>query len=131
MRTPILLALFAVCNAIFAQSGSDGNAHQGFVSAKYPGGLEMMYETVQRNLKYPRKEKRAGMEGVVEVSFSVDTAGRVDSIVVERGLSDACDAAAVKAMGALSEWTPAEHNGKPVALRFTMPVVFRLNQEKQ
>lgn len=85
------------------------------------GGIEAL----QRRIRYPDEARRAGTRGRVFVQFVVDEQGIPTDIQVVRGIGDGCDEAAVGAV-ALSRFTPGRLNGRPVRVRMSLPVTFRL-----
>ena len=84
------------------------------------GGIERLQQSIQ----YPDFELRNGIEGRVIVSFVVDEDGVPWDVSVARGVSLGLDGAAVEAVRA-ARFTPGEQNGRPVAVRFTLPVTCR------
>jgi TonB family protein len=77
--------------------------------------------------RYPRSEFPA--EATCELSFIVDTRGRIETVsVTEESRADSCtppfEAAALKAA---RRWrfTPAEHAGEPVKAKFVLRVKFK------
>jgi TonB family protein len=85
------------------------------------GGLA----SIQRAVRYPALAKKAGIEGRVIVQFVVDEQGRVVDPVVARGLGAGCDEEAVRAVRR-ARFKPGERRGKPVKVKMSLPVVFRL-----
>ena len=85
------------------------------------GGLEGL----QSRVEYPEFARRAGIEGQVVVQFVVDERGNVVDPVVLRSPNDLLSEAAVKAVQE-SRFTPGQQRGRPVKVRFAVPVTFRL-----
>src|SRR5690606_31279090 len=86
------------------------------------GGIQGL----QSRIQYPEMARRAGIEGRVFVQFVVDEQGRPSNIAVVRGIGGGCDEAAVAAVRA-SSFTPGRQRGRPVKVRMSLPVTFRLN----
>ena len=86
------------------------------------GGLEEL----QRRVEYPRLAREAGIEGRVFVQFVVDERGNVVDPVVTRSPSDLLSEAALKAVRA-SKFQPGSQRGRPVKVRFSLPVHFVLD----
>jgi protein TonB len=86
------------------------------------GGLAGLAEKV----RYPDDAKRAGIQGRVFLQFVVERDGSVVNPVVVRGIGAGCDEAALEALRA-STFTPGKQRGKNVAVKMSLPVVFRLN----
>ena len=85
------------------------------------GGLAALAQTVV----YPEAARRAGVEGRVVVQFVVDETGAVRDPVAVRSDSDLLSQAAVDAVRQ-QRFTPGRVEGRPVKVRFAVPVTFRL-----
>jgi periplasmic protein TonB len=85
------------------------------------GGLEGL----QGRIRYPEMARRAGIEGTVFVQFVVDEEGRVLNPEVVRGIGGGADEAALEAVRQ-SRFTPGQQRGRPVRVRMSLPVRFRL-----
>ena len=88
---------------------------------KLIGGLDGL----QSRVVYPELAKRADIDGVVFIQFVVDEAGRVVDPVVTRSPSDLLSDAALDALRA-SRFTPGQQRGRPVKVRYALPVRFVL-----
>jgi len=82
-------------------------------------------QQIYKHLKYPEIAQKAGIEGRVVVQFVVNENGKVVQPVVVRGIGGGCDEAAVGAIQKL-DFTPGMQRGRPVKVRMTVPVVFKL-----
>lgn len=85
------------------------------------GGIERLYELIE----YPAIARQAGMEGMVVVQFVVTPDGLPADPVVARSAGEALDRAAIDAVMKLT-FTPGKQRGRPVPVRFAIPVRFRL-----
>ncbi|WP_412063646.1 energy transducer TonB [Rubrivirga sp. IMCC45206] len=85
------------------------------------GGIE----DLQRRVEYPEFARRAGIEGQVVVQFVVDERGNVVDPVAVRSPNELLSEAAIKAVRE-SRFTPGQQRGRPVKVRFAVPVTFRL-----
>ncbi|MBP8823264.1 MAG: energy transducer TonB [Flavobacteriales bacterium] len=93
---------------------------------EFPGGMAKMYQYLQNNTKYPDMEFDAGIQGKVFVEFVVEKDGDISDVKVRRGISPGLDKEAVRAVKSMPKWSPGKMNGKPVKVRFTIPVDFKL-----
>jgi TonB family protein len=96
-------------------------------SPAYVGGYGAMMEIIRKNMRYPVAARRAGIDGIVELSFVVKTDGTIADIWVKKGISKECDEEAVRVASLLTEWTPGKLRGKPENVRFNLPIKFKLN----
>lgn len=84
---------------------------------------------LSENLVYPQAERQAGTEGRVILAFTIGTDGRLGDIEIVRSAgSKALDDAAVAAVSKSPAWTPGKVGGEPVAVRFSMPIVFQISE---
>jgi len=82
---------------------------------------------LQARLTYPDLAIRAGIEGQVVVQFVVDERGNVVDPVVARTPSEMLSQAALDAIME-SHFTPGQQRGRPVRVRFAVPVSFELTK---
>jgi len=85
------------------------------------GGIEGL----QKRVKYPEIAKKAGVEGTVFLQFVVDENGNVVDPAVVKGIGAGCDEAALEAIKT-AKFKPGKQRGKPVKVKFSLPVRFRL-----
>lgn len=93
---------------------------------EFPGGVEALAAFIKKEVKYPKKAKRAGIEGQVVVGFIVDKDGSVTDVVVAKGVDPLLDEEAMRAVRLMPKWKPGLQNGKPVKTKFNLPVRFKL-----
>jgi protein TonB len=78
--------------------------------------------------EYPEDARKAKVQGKVILQALIDREGRVAEVEVLRSVPE-FPSLAEAAVEAVSQWRyePAERNGKPVAVYFTIVVEFKLN----
>lgn len=89
---------------------------------EFPGGSAAMFTYIRQNIQYPKEA--GGQEGRVILQFTVDTLGQLHGVTVARGRHPALDEEAVRVVQSMPAWTPGEHAGRKVAVRYTLPVAF-------
>jgi TonB family protein len=87
-----------------------------------PGRTKFIFYT----LKYPKQALVDGVEGQVSVSFLIDTDGNVSDPKIEKGVREDLDKEAVRVVGLMPRWTPAQKNNQPIAVRYTMNIIFNI-----
>ena len=93
------------------------------------GGVEKFLERwVYEYIKYPDSAVRNGISGTVIAEFIVDEKGKVRDVQVVRGLDDEIDAQVVKVISASPKWKPAILQDKPVSVKISVPVEFKLTK---
>ena len=118
---------------------------------QYPGGVQELMKFLSNNIKYPVEAEHYGVEGRVLVSFFVGTDGMVFDMTVAKAelknrLSDKkfskytdidkyamrekgewqLKEEALRVVGKMPNWQPAMRRGKPVRVKYTLPVSFKL-----
>jgi protein TonB len=92
----------------------------------YIGGYEEMMNFVMRHLRYPASARQAGAEGTVFVQFLVNKDGSLSDIETIRSVHPALDAEAERVIELMPPWKPGRQKGKPVTVRFVLPIKFKL-----
>lgn len=78
-----------------------------------------------KKIKYPSMAKQTNIEGKVYAMAYVDEKGNVDKVKIIKGLGAGCDEEVVRVLET-SKFKPGQHEGKPVKVKTTVSVVFKL-----
>ncbi len=94
---------------------------------EYPGGFAEMGKFVSKNIRIPDSIDNA-MCVSVHTSFVVNTDGSLSDIKILKCLPDCppCAEETIRVIKLMPKWKPGISNGKPVAVRFTIPMRFGL-----
>jgi len=93
---------------------------------EFPGGMAALTAYLGKNIVYPVIAQENGIAGRVTVSFVVNQDGSIVDAVVARPIDPALDREALRVVNSMPRWTPGKQRGKAVRVRYTVPVVFRL-----
>lgn len=85
------------------------------------GGMGNLYV----NIEYPKRAREQGIQGELELEFTVRPDGSVHNVEVVDSLHPLCDSAAVEGVRSV-KFVPAKHDGRPIPIRMKLPVRFRL-----
>ena len=96
---------------------------------QFPGGQGVMMKYLAANIKYPASAVKAKKQGRVIVAFVIQKDGSVTNARIVRSVDPELDAEALRIVKAMPNWTPGTQDGKPVNVRYTIPVVFSLYKE--
>ena len=96
------------------------------VGAEYTGGMKQLYVMIANRLDYPIYARKNNIEGKVFISFIVSKYGFPHSFRVVKGIGGGCDEEALRVLGYMGKWNPGMKNGKPVAMKYVLPVIFNL-----
>ncbi len=81
---------------------------------------------VGSQIVYPQDAIDQKLEGRVILQFTVNKEGEVKDVKVLRGVNELLDAEAVRVVSSSPKWESGAQNGIPVAVKYTFPVVFKL-----
>ena len=90
------------------------------------GGMAGLMQFLSKNIKYPQIAQENGTQGRVTVQFVVNKDGSIVDAVVLRGVDPYLDKEALRVVNLMPKWKPGKQRGKPVRVRYTVPVMFRL-----
>ena len=93
---------------------------------EFPGGHTSLLKYLTTRIKYPIIAQENGIQGRVSCSFVVDTDGSLRNIKVTRGIDPSLDEEAVRVIREMPKWNPGIQNDMAVAVKYTVPVTFRL-----
>jgi len=93
---------------------------------QYPGGDGELMGYLARNVRYPIEAQKSGTQGKVIAGFVVSSTGKVIHPEILRSADPYLDKEALRVISTFPDFVPGEQNGKKVATRYTIPVIFRL-----
>lgn len=92
----------------------------------FPGGDAALFQYLGKNIKYPTIPAEMGTQGRVIVQFVVDKDGTITNPVVVKSVDAYLDKEALRVINAMPKWTPGRQRNQPVRVKYTLPVMFRL-----
>ena len=99
---------------------------------EFPGGMQALMDFLRENIKYPRISRDSGSQGRVIVRFIVNSDGSIQDVEVAESSGDIyLDKEAVRVVGMMPKWIPGREEGKPVRVKFVLPVNFRLGDDDE
>ncbi len=125
----LLFALFLV-QFSFAQSQEKEILLEAEVNPEFPGGEDAMMAYFSKNINYPTKEKENNITGKVIARFAIMQDGSVDKITILSQTPKAFNDEVIRVLKLMPKWKPGMQLGKPVAVYFTIPIMFHLEDSK-
>lgn len=92
----------------------------------FGNGTADLMKYLSANIKYPTVSAEQGVQGKVVVQFVVGTHGEILNPVVVKSVDPYLDKEAIRVIGSMPKWKPGKQRGKAVRVKYTVPVVFRL-----
>ena len=120
----LTIGCFIVITALPAQQSVIDDEGVYLMCEKMPelvGGMDAL----QKKIRYPLQAKSLGVQGVVYVQSIINEKGKIIKPKVVKKLGAGCDEEAVRVLKK-SKFKPGYDKGKPVKVRFTLPIFFRL-----
>ena len=94
---------------------------------EFPGGQQALFKYLSENVKYPVIAQENGIQGRVICQFVVNKDGSIVDVEVVRSGGDASlDKEAIRVIKTMPKWKPGKQRGKPVRVKYTVPVNFKL-----
>jgi protein TonB len=90
------------------------------------GGQTAIVAAIQRAVKYPAPALRAGVEGRVFASFTVNAKGDIVDLKIVKGLGSGIDEETLRAIKTLPRFIPGKQNGREVSVSFTVPITYKI-----
>ncbi len=129
----IIIFLVASFNLNIAISQQDKDSVYTVVEKmpSFPGGNSEMMLYISKNLKYPSiSENELIIKGYRElgiVSFTVTKSGEIKDVEMKRSTNvRQIDSIYIELIKTMPKWTPAQHYGKKVNARFSLPLRIKL-----
>ena len=96
---------------------------------EFPGGMDAMMKYLYENIKYPAEAEAAGKDGRAIVQFIVKKDGSIGNVEIIRSSGDnSLDTEAIRVIASMPKWNPGTQGGKPVNVKFALPVVFKVQK---
>jgi TonB family protein len=131
MKKLFLMILFALPIIGIAQKERDENNKEILIFAEqmpeFPGGVQALYKYLGKNIRYPLDMRKQKVEAKVIATFVVDAKGRIKNIEVVNKVPQQFADETIRVLKRMPVWIPGKQNGKPVNVKYTLPVDFRLN----
>lgn len=96
------------------------------IMPEFPGGMHALMDYIAKNIKYPAEAQQQGQQGRVICAMTITSDGSIRDVEVLRGVTPVLDQEAVRVIQSMPKWTPGKQRGKAVAVRYTIPVMFKL-----
>ena len=91
----------------------------------FPGGDAKLMEYLREHTRYPEGYEGCA-QGRVIVTFVVERDGSIAKPKVIRSLDPMLDKEALRVVSGMPKWLPGRQNGLRVAVKYTLPITFRL-----
>jgi TonB family protein len=94
---------------------------------KFSGGDAGFANYIFKHLKYPKEAIKLHVQGVVYISFAIDTKGNVVDVKVARSAHPILDKAAMDVIINSPKWKQVKNNANPVSAKKIQAINFALD----
>jgi len=96
-------------------------------NAQFQDGKTALLRYIYQNIHYPPAALKQRINGRVVCSFIVNEDGSLSDVTLVQGVYVFLDDEVIRVIKSMPLWKPAMKDGKPVKIKYIMPVVFKLN----
>lgn len=94
------------------------------------GAIDAFYDYIRNDIRYPLEARQNGVEGQVEIKFIIERDGTISGAEVVNGIGAGCDEEALRVIQNAPLFKPGNQRGKSVRVQMTIPIQFKLDEEK-
>jgi len=95
---------------------------------EFPGGTDELINYIQRNLNYPKWEKRQKIQGTVYATFVINEKGEITDPKILKSVESSknFDKEVINLLNNMPNWKAGEDHGQKVSVQFNLPFKFKL-----
>lgn len=90
------------------------------------GGIQDFRSWVQAQVRYPEEAMKKGLQGRVVMQFVVETDGSLNEFSTLQTPSAILSEEVIRILKKSPQWMPGMQDGKPVRVKFAIPIEFQL-----
>lgn len=113
----MFLSLFLAASAFMASAAD---------VPSFPGGEAALKAYIEENMKYPQTAIDNGIEGTVDVDFTVKADGSIGAIKIARMVDPDLEQEAIRLVKLMPKWIPADNASGPVDAPANIRIYFSL-----
>ncbi len=107
-----------------------GDEHEEayLIMPEFPGGDDALIFYLKRNIKYPKKSYKQGVEGRVVLTFLVNKDGSISDLKVAESVNEEIDTEALRVVSEMPKFIPGRQNGENIEVQFAIPINFQRSE---
>lgn len=114
---------------IYKSVSEDGKKLDGFPNDRkpaFPGGTDALINYLSKEIKFPRKSRKKGIEGKVVVGFTIDKSGSIKECHIAKSVNEELDLEALRVVTKMPKWIPGIQFNRHVNVKYLIPINFKL-----
>ena len=96
----------------------------------FRGGQQALMTYLSQNVIYPKECKDSAIQGRVVCSFMIEKDGSLSEFKVVKSVHPKLDAEALRVIKQMPKWCPGKMLGEATRVKYTIPITFRLDDDK-
>ena len=98
---------------------------------EFPDGQQALLKFLGEQVKYPKDAEEQGIEGRTICQFVIEKDGSISDVVAVRTSGNtSLDKEAIRVLQSMPNWRPGLQRGKPIRVKYTIPILFRLPEKE-
>jgi TonB family protein len=98
---------------------------------EFPDGQQALLKFLGEQVKYPKDAEEQGIEGRTICQFVIEKDGSISDVVAVRTSGNtSLDKEAIRVLQSMPNWKPGLQRGKPIRVKYTIPIFFRLPEKE-
>lgn len=114
---------FGIANNQIANTNYSGSSIE---MPLFPGGYNEALLWIGKNTTYPEEAFKRKITGMVEVSFTVTSKGKIKNIRTNYPVDPFLDTEAVRIIRSMPDWQPGSQSGVPIDIDMMIPITFSI-----
>ncbi len=94
---------------------------------QFPGGDSAKIKFLNDHIIYPSLACENNIETRVQIQFVIDKHGKISDVKALTHKGWGLEEEAIRVVKLMPNWIPGKQNGRLVNVRFSIPIVFKLN----
>jgi len=107
-----------------------GREIEYFSSTELAASGSRLANYFERSIHYPERARKKMIGGKVVVRFLVNEDGHISDPYKVSGIGWGCDEEALRVVANMDDWSPGTLEGVPVKMYLTLPIVFKLPEQR-
>ncbi|MDJ1466212.1 M56 family metallopeptidase [Xanthocytophaga flava] len=94
---------------------------------EYSGGTDALYREISQTIRYPLSARKAGAQGQVVASYTINKEGKLENIEITQGVHSDVDQEVIRVLSNLKQtWTPGQKGKQATNVKMALPIQFVL-----
>jgi TonB family protein len=94
---------------------------------EFEGGARELHKYLMKNIKYPKEALKKNIKGEIIIQFVIGIDGTITKVCVLKRAGYGFDEEGIRLIKNMPKWKAGKQGGRPVPVRFNLPLRFKLD----